>query len=144
MGIQIVQKSDLKRPRQKKPVIALVLAGGAISGGAFKLGGLIALNTYLEGTKITDFDIYVGVSAGAIVAAPLAAGVPPEELIRSLHGGSAIISQFRPWHFYRPNFHEYVSRPASVARDALQFGPNLMRSLGRHLTRPSGKRWPTL
>ena len=82
MGIQIVQKSDLKRPRQKKPVIALVLAGGAISGGAFKLGGLIALNTYLEGTKITDFDIYVGVSAGAIVAAPLAAGVPRRTLPR--------------------------------------------------------------
>jgi predicted acylesterase/phospholipase RssA len=139
VGLQIVQKSDLKRPRKKKPSIALVLAGGAISGGAFKLGGLIALNTYLEGTKITDFDIYVGVSAGALVAAPLAAGVPPEELIRSLHGGSAIISQFKPWHFYRPNFYEYASRPSSVVRDAVQFGPKLMRSIGHHLTSPSGQ-----
>ncbi len=43
MGITIVRKSD---PKEKKdnPKLALVLAGGAISGGAFKVGGLKALN----------------------------------------------------------------------------------------------------
>ena len=34
MGITIVQKSD-PRVRKKNPKIALVLAGGAITGGAF-------------------------------------------------------------------------------------------------------------
>ena len=37
MGITIVQKSDLKS-RKRNPKVALVLAGGAVSGGAFKLG----------------------------------------------------------------------------------------------------------
>ena len=46
MGITIVQKSDLA-VRKKNPKIALVLAGGAVTGGAFKLGGLKALDDFL-------------------------------------------------------------------------------------------------
>ena len=59
MGMTIVQKSR-GRARKKPAKVALVLAGGAISGGAFKLGGLLALNTYFDSRKVTDFDIYVG------------------------------------------------------------------------------------
>ena len=44
MGITFVEKSERRRPQAK---IALVLAGGAISGGAFKLGAMIALNSFL-------------------------------------------------------------------------------------------------
>ena len=43
MSITFVQKSDLSKPRPKART-ALVLAGGAISGGAFKVGGLLALS----------------------------------------------------------------------------------------------------
>ena len=43
MGITIVQKSDLSKPKAGSKQ-ALVLAGGAISGGAFKVGGLMAIN----------------------------------------------------------------------------------------------------
>jgi len=115
------------------PRIGLVLAGGAISGGAFKLGGLIALNTYLDNRKVTDLDVYVGVSAGAFLAAPLSAGVPPEELMRSIQGRSSIITQFRPWHFYYPNFSEFVSRPAELARDAAFFLPGMGKALLRSM-----------
>jgi NTE family protein len=138
VGLKVVQKSNL-RSRGREPKIALVLAGGAISGGAFKLGGLIALNTYLEGRKITDFDMYVGVSAGALVAAPLSAGVPPEELIRSLHGGSTIISQFRPWHFYWPNFGEFAGKPVELMRDGTRYLPSTvsawLASVRRNISR---------
>ena len=68
MGITIVQKSDLT-VRKRNPRIALVLAGGAISGGGFKLGGLKAFDDFLVNRKTTDFDIYVGLSAGAFLAA---------------------------------------------------------------------------
>ena len=44
MSITIIQKSDLSRPK-RNPKVALVLAGGAISGGVFKLGGLMALDS---------------------------------------------------------------------------------------------------
>ena len=47
MGITIVQKSDLT-VRKRNPRIALVLAGGAISGGGFKLGGLKAFDDFLD------------------------------------------------------------------------------------------------
>ena len=139
MGLTVIQKSD-KASRQKAPRrVALVLAGGAISGGAFKLGGLVALNSYLENRKVTDFDMYVGCSAGAFLSAPISAGIPPEELIRSLHGTSPIITQFRPWHFYYPNFEEYVSKPAQLGRDAVGLVPSLGRSVFRMMKDPDGR-----
>ena len=64
MGLTIVHKSDLTT-RKKNPRVALVLAGGAVTGGAYKLGGLKALDDFLVNRKTTDFDIYVGLSAGA-------------------------------------------------------------------------------
>src|SRR5690554_8050113 len=85
MGITIIQRSGAKT-RKLNPRLALVLAGGAVTGGAFKLGGLRALDDYLVSRKVVDFDIYVGLSAGAFLAAPLAAGITPAELIASMEG----------------------------------------------------------
>ena len=65
MGLTIVHKSDLAS-RKRNPRIALVLAGGAVTGGAYKLGGLKALDDFLVNRKTTDFDIYVGLSAGRV------------------------------------------------------------------------------
>ncbi len=53
MGITFVEKSERRRPQAK---IALVLAGGAISGGAFKLGAMIALNSFLVNRSVTHPD----------------------------------------------------------------------------------------
>ena len=99
MGITIVQKSDLSKPRSEARR-ALVLAGGAISGGAFKLGGLEALNRFLVNKKVTDFDIYMGISAGAFLAAPIAAGIQPSELVDSFIGTPSTLPAFRSWDFY--------------------------------------------
>ncbi|MBT6118266.1 MAG: glycosyltransferase, partial [Rhodospirillaceae bacterium] len=66
-----VQKSQAARRR--KPKLALVLSGGAISGGAFKIGGLIALDTLFSNLSVCDFQMYMGISAGSFLAAPLAA-----------------------------------------------------------------------
>lgn len=144
MGLTVVQKSDARR-RKANPKIALVLAGGAISGGAFKLGGLIALNTYLDNRKVTDLDIYVGVSAGAFLAAPLSAGVPPEELMRSIQGRSSIITQFRPWHFYSPNVSGALQAPGRVIKDSVTFLPRVGRALQRSFTTRTGRRlWSRL
>jgi predicted acylesterase/phospholipase RssA len=150
MGITIVQKSDLS------PKVALVLAGGAVTGGAFKLGGLKALDDFLVNKKTTEFDTYIGLSAGAMLAAPLAAGVSPAEMIKSLEGQSETFTRFRPLDFYNPNFGEFVSRPAQYAFHALTYLPgtvgdllaqmpdlagSLRRPLLQVLRRPS---WDTL
>ena len=134
MGITFVQKSDLNRPHRDYKV-ALVLAGGAVSGGAFKLGGLLALDSFLVARRVTEMDIYVGLSAGAFLAAPLAAGISPWEVARSLDGESEKIAPLRPWDFYWPNWRELAWRPVEFVLDALAFVPEASVTALRYLRR---------
>ncbi len=128
MGITIIQKSDTS-VRKRDPKVALVLAGGAVTGGAFKLGGLKALDDFLINRKTTDFDLYVGLSAGALLAAPLAAGVPPSEMLRALEGRSEQFSRFKPADFYYPNFAEMLSKPWDFMIDLTTYLPGLVAGL---------------
>ena len=132
MGITIVQKSDLG-VRKKNPKIALVLAGGAVTGGGFKLGGLKALDDFLVNKKTTEFDTYVGLSAGAVLAAPLAAGVSPAEMVKSLEGKSTQFTRFRLTDFYSPNLRDFASRPAQFALDVLSYLPGTVGDLLQQL-----------
>lgn len=125
MGITIVQKSDLSRVN-KNAKVALVLSGGAITGGAFKIGGLKALNDYLVNKKLTDFDMFVGISAGSILAVPFAGGISPEEMLASLDGKSKQFSQFTPLDFYKPNFLEFLIRPVRYAYGHMTFLPGIL------------------
>src|SRR4051812_45585774 len=122
MGITIVQKSDLT-VRKRNPRIALVLAGGAISGGGFKLGGLKAFDDFLVNRKTTDFDVYVGLSAGAVLPPPPASGVTPPRMLRSLEGSSEEFTQFGAFDFYQPNYPEFVERPIRYLLDLAAFIP---------------------
>lgn len=124
MGLTLIRKSRGTRPK-RDPRIALVLAGGAVSGGAFKVGGLKALDDFLIGRKITDFDTYVGLSAGSILAVALASGVSPSEMVKVLEGRSRRMDQLRPMDFYNPNWREFVGRPAKLAYDLLAFLPGV-------------------
>lgn len=118
MGITIVQKSNLKkiRPNAKK---ALILAGGAVTGASFMAGGLKALNDYLKDFSVIDFDTFIGISAGSLLAAPLAGGIGPEEMLKSFDGTSEQFSKFSAWHFYWPNINELMVRPFSFAKKLL-------------------------
>lgn len=132
MGITIVQKSDLN-VRKKNAKTALVLAGGAVSGGAYKLGGLKALSDLMINRDVVDFDIFVGLSAGALIACPLCSGVSPEEMLKSLDGKSDRLTQLRPFDFYFPNFAEFIQKPLELAFDAAttmpRFGINFLSML---------------
>ena len=61
--------------------VALVLGGGGISGAAYHLGVLNAMNAMSERASVNHFDLYVGTSAGAVIATCLANGISPEDLI---------------------------------------------------------------
>jgi predicted acylesterase/phospholipase RssA len=132
MGITIVQKSDISK-RKRNPKIALVLAGGAVSGGAFKVGGLKALNDFLVNRKVNEFDIYIGLSAGAFLAAPLAGGVSPEEMLKSLDGTSSKFSQLSPADFYYPNLGEWFGRPIRMWLKLAMFLPGVFYDFLRSL-----------
>src|SRR5947207_15986235 len=125
MGLTIVHKSDLAT-RRTNPRIALVLAGGAITGGAYKLGGLKALDDFLVNRKTTDFDTYVGLSAGAFLAAPLAGGVTPPEMLRALEATSEDFTYLSPLDFYTPNLAEFARKPLEFVVDLLTYVPSAL------------------
>jgi predicted acylesterase/phospholipase RssA len=66
-----------------RPRLALALSGGGVIGGMYQVGALTALEERLDGAGPT-FDIYVGCSAGSVVASLLANGIPAAEIYRVL------------------------------------------------------------
>jgi len=64
--------------------VGLALAGGGPGGAVYEIGALFALDETLEGLDLTRLACYVGVSAGALLAACLANGMSPELLARVL------------------------------------------------------------
>jgi predicted acylesterase/phospholipase RssA len=61
---------------------ALVLGGGGFTGGVYEVGALRALDLLWVNRTVNQFDVYVGTSAGAFIAALCANGVTPEEMVR--------------------------------------------------------------
>ena len=67
------------RSGKRKAKVALVCAGGGVTGAVYEIGCLRALDELL-GRSVLDLDLYVGISGGAFVASILAAGVSPREM----------------------------------------------------------------
>ena len=59
--------------------VALVCAGGGITGAVYEIGCLRALEDLLD-RSMTDLDLYVGVSGGAFVTSLLANDISPREM----------------------------------------------------------------
>jgi len=66
-----------------RPRYALALAGGGVIGGMYEVGALAALEERLNGSG-RGFDVYVGCSAGSVVASLLAGGVRAREIYQIL------------------------------------------------------------
>jgi predicted acylesterase/phospholipase RssA len=143
VGLTLIQRSSGTRP-PKNPKVALVLAGGAVTGGAFKVGGLKALDEFLVGRRVTDFDSYIGLSAGAFLATSLAAGVTPDEMIEALEGTSERLDQLRPIDFYNPNVGEVVGRGAVFSARLAAYLTGLLLDLLSVLPELPAKLGPTV
>jgi NTE family protein len=132
VGLTLIRKC--KQPRKlRNSKVALVLAGGAVTGGAFKVGGLKALNDFLVGRDIVDFDIYVGLSAGALLSVPLAAGFTPDEMIEVIDGTSTRFDPLQPRDIYTPNTSELIGRPARLAAEFATWSPSVLVDFVRGL-----------
>ena len=70
------------RRRRTRSKTALVLGGGGFTGGVYEIGALRALDLLSVNRTVNQFDVYVGTSAGSFVAANVANGVTPEEMMR--------------------------------------------------------------
>lgn len=73
------------RRRRRPSRTALVLGGGGLTGAVYEIGALRAIDLLSVNRTVNDFDVYVGTSAGAFVAAMTANGITPEEMMRVLN-----------------------------------------------------------
>src|SRR5208337_5404380 len=80
----MMPSSTSTQPNQPRRKTALVLAGGGITGFLYEVGVLTALDELAGRALANDFDIYVGTSAGAVLAALLANGARPAEIFEAV------------------------------------------------------------
>ncbi|MBK6811571.1 MAG: patatin-like phospholipase family protein [Sandaracinaceae bacterium] len=72
--------------QRRTPRSALCASGGGITGIFFEMGVLKCLDDALVGRRVNDFDMFFGISAGAVVTSLLAVGYTIGELMASIAG----------------------------------------------------------
>jgi len=82
----------------------------------YEVGALRALEECVEGLDLTSCHVYVGVSAGAFIAAALANGYTPAQLVRGLVAGAPGAGAFDPAEFVLPAYREWARRGAKLPR----------------------------
>ncbi|WP_417548174.1 patatin-like phospholipase family protein [Marinobacter segnicrescens] len=103
-------------PTQLRPAprIGLALGGGGPLGGIYEIGALRALDEALDGLDFNNLEVYVGVNAGAFVAANLANQLTTAQLCRIFVRHEAEVHPFHPEVFYRPALREMGRRLRAV------------------------------
>ena len=110
--------------------VALVLGGGGITGAAYHLGVLNAMNSMSRRAGVNHFDIYVGTSAGSVIAACLANGITPEEMIlANLDHEAATIPGMGADEIMRPD-------RRGIARSMLRWPLGVLGALRRYAGHP--------
>ena len=105
---------------------------GGFTGGVYEIGALRALDLLSVNRTVNEFDVYVGTSAGSLIAAAVANGVTPEEMMR-------VIVQQVPTPFpdikvdslLRPNYGEFLSKGLMLPWRLLRLVHTLVRDYGQ-------------
>jgi NTE family protein len=126
-----------RRHRAGTGKLGIALAGGGPLGAFYELGVLHALGEAIVGRDLTDFDVYIGVSSGSLVAAGLANGFDTTSLGATFIFDSGTLVPFSPEILLRPAIGEYANRlarlPAVIVAAARQ-----------HMRHPVQSVWPTI
>src|SRR5450756_3193336 len=118
-----------RRPRRDKT--ALVLGGGGFTGGVYEIGALRALDLLASNRTVNQFDVYVGTSAGAFIAALCANGVTPEEMMRVVtRQGPQPFKDIDLSDLLRPNLLEFARKGAVLPLRALSMARQIVSQRG--------------
>lgn len=108
-----IHQSKLPRTNEV-PAIGLAIAGGGPLGAIYELGALRAMDEAIPGLRMDKLDVYVGISAGALIASCLANGFSSAELCRVFIGTPHAQFKFDPERLLRPAYSEYLKRAAQI------------------------------
>ncbi|MDX6589373.1 MAG: hypothetical protein QOI84_647 [Solirubrobacterales bacterium] len=122
-------KPRRKARRRKKPSkTALVLGGGGFTGGVYEIGALRALDLLAVNSSVNNFDVYVGTSAGSFVAAMLANGISPDEMMQVLNSRDpSELDDLDLNRVLRPNYLGFIQKAAALPLRTVE----LLRTLAR-------------
>jgi NTE family protein len=117
-----------KRPRSKT---ALVLGGGGFTGGVYEIGALRAFDLLSVNRTVNQFDVYVGTSAGAFVAAMAANGVTPDEMMRVVNRDIASsLREIEVRTLLRLNLVEFARKGLALPWQLAKLGRQLAGQIG--------------
>ncbi|MET0770094.1 MAG: patatin-like phospholipase family protein [Solirubrobacteraceae bacterium] len=121
-----------RKPRGRKPrsKTALVLGGGGFTGAVYEIGALRALDLLSVNRSVNQFDVYVGTSAGSLVAALAANGVTPEQMMRVVNNQTP--TPFRDINLsmlLRPNYREFLLKGLQLPLHLAGVARSLARNL---------------
>ncbi|MGI9246096.1 MAG: patatin-like phospholipase family protein [Steroidobacteraceae bacterium] len=107
-----LQPATARRPGASRRRFGLALAGGGPLGAFYEVGCLHAIDEALDGYGLTELEMYVGVSSGAMIAAGLANGFDTADMgLVFIHNESSELD-FSPAWLLQPAFGEYARRIA--------------------------------
>jgi predicted acylesterase/phospholipase RssA len=119
------------RTRRRRSKTALVLGGGGFTGGVYEIGALRAFDLLAVNRTVNEFDVYVGTSAGSFVAAMLANGVTPEEMMRVLNKRlPSPIEDVDLGTLLRPNYRAYLEKAAVMPLRLIGTARKLLANFG--------------
>lgn len=137
-GPEVLDAVEALISHQGRGKVALCVAGGGIEGLLYEVGALRALDRFVLDRRLCDLDLYFGISAGGFLAALLANGVAPDDIVEGLRKGNDRVPRIGRSDLFDPNFRELGRRVVGLARDLVGAGSarNPLSALYRAL--PSG------
>jgi NTE family protein len=129
--VDIESQPRRRRSRKRPSKTALVLGGGGFTGGVYEIGALRALDLLAVNSTVNNFDVYVGTSAGSFVAAMLANGVSPDEMMQVIN--RRIPSELEDLDLgkvLKPNYLGFLEKSAMLPLRTLELARSLVR-MGR-------------
>src|SRR5689334_10794301 len=129
--VELEGSGRTRRRRRRTSKTALVLGGGGFTGGVYEIGALRALDLLAVNSNVNNFDVYVGTSAGAFIAALCANGVSPDEMMRVVtRQGKVAFKDIDIGDLLRPNVIEFARKGASVPFRIAALARQIMREPG--------------